>query len=375
MALGSSGGAVIRLFVSRTMVGVVVGVAIGLIGAFAASRLLAPYLFGIRARRSTDVRRRARVADRRRHRGELASGPCRLADEPGGGPPPLIGVSGTTPIPICSDDAGLASLPVGDALASPFDWSPTRASSARGKGIDVLERGAPRPCGARRSRTAFARRSAVTRGVRPSGFGGVRHDPTQASQAARPRSHGEDGRALRHRQTSHRSRHDSDGRDGRCHREAARELAPHGQRPGSDRAPHAAHRRRRARTAHERAVHRSDGAWHRRRDRHRRVRVPVREGKLRVVLRRRAPRLGERRPLPDAGHRAVRRRGDDRGGCEGHPRRPSRSARAASQPCILWLDAASLPYKAMPAVLQRHGGAPGRPHDIDEAPPPRASPT
>ena len=47
MALGSSGGAVVRLFVSRTMVGVVVGVAVGLAGAFAASRLLAPYLFGI----------------------------------------------------------------------------------------------------------------------------------------------------------------------------------------------------------------------------------------------------------------------------------------------------------------------------------------
>ena len=47
MALGSSGGAVIRLFVSRTMVGVVFGVGIGLAGAFAASRLLAPYLFGV----------------------------------------------------------------------------------------------------------------------------------------------------------------------------------------------------------------------------------------------------------------------------------------------------------------------------------------
>jgi putative ABC transport system permease protein len=48
MALGSSGAAVIRLFISRTMVGVGVGVVIGLVGAFAASRLLAPYLFGIR---------------------------------------------------------------------------------------------------------------------------------------------------------------------------------------------------------------------------------------------------------------------------------------------------------------------------------------
>ena len=48
MALGSSGAAVIRLFVSRTMVGVVAGVAIGLAGAVAASRLLAPYLFGIK---------------------------------------------------------------------------------------------------------------------------------------------------------------------------------------------------------------------------------------------------------------------------------------------------------------------------------------
>jgi predicted permease len=48
MALGSSGAAVIRLFISRTMIGVMFGVAIGLIGAFAASQLLAPYLFGIR---------------------------------------------------------------------------------------------------------------------------------------------------------------------------------------------------------------------------------------------------------------------------------------------------------------------------------------
>jgi len=47
MALGSSAAAVIRLFVSRTMVGVVAGVAMGLAGAVAASRLLAPYLFGI----------------------------------------------------------------------------------------------------------------------------------------------------------------------------------------------------------------------------------------------------------------------------------------------------------------------------------------
>ena len=38
----------IRLFMSRTMVGVVAGIAIGVIGAFGASRLLAPYLFGIR---------------------------------------------------------------------------------------------------------------------------------------------------------------------------------------------------------------------------------------------------------------------------------------------------------------------------------------
>jgi putative ABC transport system permease protein len=48
MALGSSGGAVIRLFISRTMIGVATGVAVGLVGAFAASRLLAPYLFGVK---------------------------------------------------------------------------------------------------------------------------------------------------------------------------------------------------------------------------------------------------------------------------------------------------------------------------------------
>ena len=48
MALGSSGGAVIRLFISRTMIGVVIGVVVGLGGAFAASKLLAPYLFGVK---------------------------------------------------------------------------------------------------------------------------------------------------------------------------------------------------------------------------------------------------------------------------------------------------------------------------------------
>jgi predicted permease len=47
MALGSSGGAVIRLFMTRTMGAVAAGIGFGLIGAFAVSRLLAPYLFGI----------------------------------------------------------------------------------------------------------------------------------------------------------------------------------------------------------------------------------------------------------------------------------------------------------------------------------------
>lgn len=47
MALGSSDRAVVRLFISRTMIGVIPGVAVGLVGALAASRLLAPYLFGV----------------------------------------------------------------------------------------------------------------------------------------------------------------------------------------------------------------------------------------------------------------------------------------------------------------------------------------
>ena len=47
MALGSTGGGVIRLFVSRTMTGVAGGMVFGMAGAYAASRVLAPYLFGI----------------------------------------------------------------------------------------------------------------------------------------------------------------------------------------------------------------------------------------------------------------------------------------------------------------------------------------
>lgn len=49
VALGSTAGAVIRLYVSRTMTGVVVGIVVGLIVAVVSSRVLAPYLFGVRA--------------------------------------------------------------------------------------------------------------------------------------------------------------------------------------------------------------------------------------------------------------------------------------------------------------------------------------
>ena len=45
MALGSSGSRVVALFVRRTGVAVALGTAVGLAGAFAASRFLAPYLF------------------------------------------------------------------------------------------------------------------------------------------------------------------------------------------------------------------------------------------------------------------------------------------------------------------------------------------
>jgi predicted permease len=47
LALGSSGSGVVRLFLGRTMWSVVAGLSIGLAGAFAATRLLAPYLFKI----------------------------------------------------------------------------------------------------------------------------------------------------------------------------------------------------------------------------------------------------------------------------------------------------------------------------------------
>ena len=43
------------------------------------------------------------------------------------------------------------------------------------------------------------------------------------------------------------------------------------------------------------------------------------------------------------------------------------SARAASQPCILWLDAASLPYKAMPQFYSGMAGHVVVLYDIDEA--------
>ena len=48
MALGAPGCAVICLFIWRTMAGVVAGAVVGLGGAFAASRLLAPYLFSVK---------------------------------------------------------------------------------------------------------------------------------------------------------------------------------------------------------------------------------------------------------------------------------------------------------------------------------------
>jgi putative ABC transport system permease protein len=47
VALGATTASVIRLIVQQTLGGVVIGVAIGVVGAFAATRLLAPYLFGV----------------------------------------------------------------------------------------------------------------------------------------------------------------------------------------------------------------------------------------------------------------------------------------------------------------------------------------
>jgi ABC-type antimicrobial peptide transport system permease subunit len=47
IALGASGTRVVRLFLGRTLWSVVAGLSVGLAGAFAASRLLAPYLFKI----------------------------------------------------------------------------------------------------------------------------------------------------------------------------------------------------------------------------------------------------------------------------------------------------------------------------------------
>ena len=47
LALGSSGSGIVRLFLGRTMGSIVSGLSVGLAGALAASRLLAPYLFTI----------------------------------------------------------------------------------------------------------------------------------------------------------------------------------------------------------------------------------------------------------------------------------------------------------------------------------------
>jgi putative ABC transport system permease protein len=47
MALGATAERVVQLFVSRTMADVASGGALGIVGAYAGSRLLAPYLFGI----------------------------------------------------------------------------------------------------------------------------------------------------------------------------------------------------------------------------------------------------------------------------------------------------------------------------------------
>lgn len=49
LALGATASNVVRLLVGHTLVGVGAGVAAGLIGAFAVSRLLAPFLFGVSA--------------------------------------------------------------------------------------------------------------------------------------------------------------------------------------------------------------------------------------------------------------------------------------------------------------------------------------
>jgi len=49
LALGSTGAGVVRLLVSHTLVGVVVGVCAGLLGGVAAGRLLSPFLFGVGA--------------------------------------------------------------------------------------------------------------------------------------------------------------------------------------------------------------------------------------------------------------------------------------------------------------------------------------
>jgi predicted permease len=49
LALGATSGSVVRLVIGQTLAGVAVGVAIGLLGAFATGPLLSPFLFGVHA--------------------------------------------------------------------------------------------------------------------------------------------------------------------------------------------------------------------------------------------------------------------------------------------------------------------------------------
>ena len=47
VALGATGGSVVRLIARGTLTGVVMGMVVGLLGSLAAARLLAPFLFGV----------------------------------------------------------------------------------------------------------------------------------------------------------------------------------------------------------------------------------------------------------------------------------------------------------------------------------------
>ncbi len=85
LALGAEPGKLVRFVVTRGMLPVLVGGAIGLLAAVWLSRFIASLLFGVTAGDLRDLHRRGRPRDHRVTPGVLPSRPRRLAGRPRGG--------------------------------------------------------------------------------------------------------------------------------------------------------------------------------------------------------------------------------------------------------------------------------------------------